>query len=69
MRVPVEVGEHGDAIWSLTLIRAQKGVLEDGSVALDGRLPPVVSMMPEGVFQWAGSGVPGACERGGHGWQ
>lgn len=47
----------------------QKGVLEDGSVALDGRLPPVVSMMPEGVFQWAGSGVPGACERGGHGWQ
>lgn len=43
--------ESGDGIYALEITRADEGVLEDCTVALDPVLPPTLSLIPEQVFQ------------------
>jgi len=55
--VNVPVAGAADAVWSLELTRADTGVLEDSTIRLDPKLPPVLSLTPEEVFR---QGKPGA---------
>ncbi|NUQ62632.1 MAG: hypothetical protein HUU20_09095 [Pirellulales bacterium] len=47
----VPVADASDAVWSLELGRADTGVLEDSTIRLDPKLPPVLSLVPEEVFR------------------
>ena len=47
----VESGGHAGKTWSLTLTRADEGVLEDCTIGLDRRLPPALSLEPSHVFK------------------
>jgi hypothetical protein len=49
-KVEVPVGTSAGATWSLQLTRADEGTLEDHSVKLDSKLPPVLSLLPRQVF-------------------
>ncbi len=49
MKIPV--ADASDAVWSLELARADTGVLEDSTIRLDPKLPPVLSLVPEEVFR------------------
>ncbi len=49
--VKVPVANASDAVWSLELVRADIGVLEDSTIRLDPKLPPVMSLTPEEVFR------------------
>jgi len=55
--VKVTVADAADAVWSLELTRADTGVLEDSTIRLDPKLPPVLSLTPDEVFR---QGKPGA---------
>jgi hypothetical protein len=55
--VKVPVADADDAVWALELTRADTGVLEDSTIRLDPKLPPVLSLTPEEVFR---QGKPGA---------
>ncbi|MCP4639161.1 MAG: hypothetical protein GY851_01940 [bacterium] len=48
--VPVKVGDAGDAIWSLSLVKADEGALEDASVRLEG-VPGILALDPSHVFR------------------
>lgn len=47
----VPVGDDADSVWSLELTRADIGPLEDSTIRLDPKLPPVLSLTPEEVFR------------------
>ena len=47
----VPVADASGAVWSLELGRADTGVLEDSTIRLDPKLPPVLSLVPEEVFR------------------
>jgi hypothetical protein len=51
--VNVAAGNQTSKIWSLELTRADEGVLEDNSIQLDAKLVPVLSLVPEQVFDFA----------------
>ncbi len=55
--VKAAVGDASDAVWSLELAPADVGVLEDSTIQLDPKLPPVLSLAPSEVFQQS---TPGA---------
>jgi len=46
----VPVGDRQPGTWSLEATRADGGVLEDCTIALDAKLPPVLSLASEHVF-------------------
>ncbi len=50
----IPTGEHAGQIWSMTIGRADEGVLEDNDTTFGEGLPPVVSLVPEHVFTFAG---------------
>jgi hypothetical protein len=50
MKVQVRAGEHAGGIWSLELTRADEGALEDHSISLDPKIPPILSLNPKHVF-------------------
>ncbi len=50
--VNVSAGDQAGKIWSLELTRADQGVLEDNSIRLDAKLVPVLSLVPEQVFDF-----------------
>jgi len=53
----VPVADASGAVWSLELVRADFGVLEDSTIQLDPKLPPVLSLVPDEVFRHGNSGV------------
>ena len=46
----VPVGGAGGKTWSLSLTKGDEGVLEDGALRLDPKLPPTLSLTPEQVL-------------------
>lgn len=48
--IKVDAGDRAGKVWSLQLTKADEGVLEDHSIRLDLKLPPVLSLTPEHVF-------------------
>ncbi|MFO7947325.1 MAG: hypothetical protein R6V19_10975 [Armatimonadota bacterium] len=52
----VPVGDYHDAVWALQVTKADEGVLEDSSLTLAPNLPPVVSLVPEHVFDFNDGG-------------
>jgi hypothetical protein len=50
VRIQVSAGEYSGDTWSLELTRADEGVLEDHSISLDPKLPPILSLSPKHVF-------------------
>ena len=50
VKVQVSAGEHAGGTWSLELTRADEGTLEDHSISLDPKLPPILSLTPRHVF-------------------
>lgn len=50
VKIRVSAGQHADDAWSMELTRADEGVLEDHSIRLDPRLPPVLSLACKHVF-------------------
>ena len=52
VKVQVSTGERAGATWSLELARADEGVLEDGTITLDDKLAPTLSLVPEQVFDF-----------------
>lgn len=51
LQLPVEVQGQGGKTWSLSLTKADEGVLEDAGFALDAKLPPAVSLVEEQVLR------------------
>jgi hypothetical protein len=51
------VADAADAVWSLELTPADTGVLEDGTIQLDPKLPPVLSLAPDDVFRLGKAGA------------
>lgn len=41
---------HGDEVWSLAIVKADVGILEDSMITLEAPLPPVLSVISEHVF-------------------
>jgi len=50
VKIQISAGDNSDGIWSLELTRADEGTLEDHSIILDPKLPPVLSLDPDHVF-------------------
>jgi len=50
VKIEVMAQRHAGQIWSLELTRADEGVLEDSSIKLGPKLQPVLSLVPEDVF-------------------
>ncbi|MCD6507402.1 hypothetical protein J7M22_12375 [Candidatus Poribacteria bacterium] len=48
--IKVDAGDLAGRTWSLQLTKADEGILEDHSIRLDPKLPPVLSLSPEHVF-------------------
>jgi len=46
----VATGKDGAGIWSLTIGKAQEGILEDSMIRLPEPLPPVLSLHPDWIF-------------------
>ena len=51
--LPVDTGAKAGAIWSLSLLKADEGTLEDARVQLEG-VPPLLALDPRHVFRPAG---------------
>ena len=49
-QVKVDAGARAGDVWSLSLTKADVGILEDNNLTLDAPLPPVVSLVPEQAF-------------------
>lgn len=47
----VAAGQRGGGVWSLALVKADDGPLEDCSVRIEGDLLPVLAFRPEEVFR------------------
>lgn len=41
---------HADEVWSLAIVKADVGILEDSLITLEAPLPPVLSLVPEHAF-------------------
>lgn len=52
--VTVPAGEHAGKTWSVALVKADVGVLEDCSLKVGEGMPPTVSLSPEHVFGTVG---------------
>jgi hypothetical protein len=50
VKIQISAGDNSDGIWSLELTRADDGALEDYSIILDPKIPPVLSLNPGHVF-------------------
>ena len=50
LSLAVPVGENAGKVWSLSLDKAAKGVLEDSGVSLDPALPKLLSFFPDEIF-------------------
>ena len=50
IEIKVPVGDQAGKVWSLSTGRADEGALEDNSIKLDPKLPPMLSFVPEHVF-------------------
>jgi len=48
--IEVSADHYAGQIWSLGLTKADEGVIEDNSIKLDPKLPPILSLIPEHVF-------------------
>ncbi|HHX39957.1 MAG TPA: hypothetical protein GX715_08335 [Armatimonadetes bacterium] len=48
--IPVSTAGHAGKVWSLAILKADEGVLEDNKLRLDAKLPPLLSFVPEHVF-------------------
>jgi hypothetical protein len=51
VKLEVQTADQSGATWSIEITRADQGVLEDSTIRLDPKLPPVLSLTPENVFQ------------------
>lgn len=51
VELPVEVKGQGGKTWSVSVTKGDEGVLEDGSLTLDPKLPPAISFVPEQVLR------------------
>ncbi|HOM83334.1 MAG TPA: hypothetical protein PLZ94_16280, partial [Armatimonadota bacterium] len=49
--IPVSTAGHAGKVWSLAILEADEGVLEDNKLRLDAKLPPLLSFVPEHVFR------------------
>ena len=49
--IEVQVGVYAGQTWSLGVIEAAEGILEDSLIKLDPKLPPVFWLAPEHVFE------------------
>jgi hypothetical protein len=52
--IVVDAGGHAGQVWSLAIVKADVGILEDNYLTLPEPLPPVVSLVPEQAFAIAG---------------
>jgi hypothetical protein len=50
VKIQVSAGDNSVGVWSLELTRADEGTLEDYSISLDPKLPPILSLKPGHVF-------------------
>jgi hypothetical protein len=41
---------HAGEVWSLAIVKADVGILEDALITLEAPLPPVLSLIPEHAF-------------------
>jgi len=48
--ITVATGGHDGEVWSLAITKADVEILEDNYLTLEPPLPPVVSLVPEHVF-------------------
>lgn len=48
--VTVEVAQGGGKTWSLSIVKADEGILEDNTISLPAPLPPVLALTPETAF-------------------
>jgi hypothetical protein len=51
VQIPVTVGADDGKVWSLTIEKAEAGVLEDNSLSLDAQLPQTLSYFADEVFE------------------
>lgn len=51
MQIPVSAGGEDGKVWSLTIEKADEGVLEDNSLSLDAQLPQALSYFSDEVFE------------------
>ena len=50
VEVTVDAGEHAGQVWSLSIVKADVGIIEDSYLTLPEPLPPVISLVPEQAF-------------------
>ena len=58
MTIKVPVGNGGGQTWSLQTARADQGVIEDHTLRLDAKLPPVLSFAEAHAFAAQPGPVP-----------
>jgi len=52
-KIEVSTRDQAGKVWSLAITKADEGTLEDNSIRLDAKLPPVLSLSPDQVFDLA----------------
>jgi len=50
VEITVAAGDRAGEVWSLAITKADVGILEDTYLTLPEPLPPVLSLVPEHVF-------------------
>ena len=53
VEIQVTAGHYHDGAWSLEFTRADESVIEDHTIKLDPKLPPVLSLDPGHLFKWS----------------
>jgi hypothetical protein len=51
--IEVAAGQNAGGVWSLEFTRADDGVIEDHTIELDPKLPPVLSLDPGHLFRFS----------------
>jgi len=51
LEMTVSAGQHAGEVWSLSLTKADEGVLEDVRLTMGPELPPALSLSPDCVFE------------------
>ncbi len=51
LKMTVSAGQHAGEVWSLSLTKADEGVLEDVRLTMGPELPPALSLSPDCVFE------------------
>ena len=54
VEIQVTTGAHNNGAWSLEFARADESVIEDHTIKLDPKLPPVLSLAPGHLFKISG---------------